>query len=340
MSDELDLAAIGLSFARAVSEDLRALVGVEIAIKGPTVEWLDRRAALIDDDAVGYTRCRAKDESGHGFFLVMPRAEAVTLACLLMGQGEERIKELRTEPMDEDNLDAYGEVISLANAVLSRILSEENHLPAVAIEQTAEMDSPIIDQSWMPGDEFYVARYRVLIPGFEDGRLDLIFPPEVATSWFGIGKGGVRRGADGTYDDEDGEEVDGDISIVVIDSSMDDRNEAEDLEDDLGWSVWALDPVEFDPDDLEEMVEVSGFFIEWDLNVRSGIDLMETLRSDDRTRGIPIIIVSREPTERMVKVSVKAGADSFAKKPYNGEEMTARLLPLLARARARARQEA
>ena len=49
MADDRDLAALGLAYARAVSEDLRALVGVDISVKGPTVEWMDRNAAVLID---------------------------------------------------------------------------------------------------------------------------------------------------------------------------------------------------------------------------------------------------------------------------------------------------
>ncbi len=245
-----DFAEVGLTYARAVSGDLAGLMGVEVALKGPSVEYLEKSELLGSDDPVGYAACTSQEAEEESLLFVVPRPEAATLASLLMGQSEERIAELRNEPLDEETLDGFNEVLNLSSAVLSRLFTDEFSLPAVKLSSTAaEMDSPALDKGWLAPGSYHVARYKLIIPGFPEGKFDLVLSQQAAENWFGLatkGDGGRAKAA-GSADIEEGEageEVAEPITLVVIDSLEADRNVLEDLEDDLGHSVWALDPEE------------------------------------------------------------------------------------------------
>lgn len=114
-------------------------------------------------------------------------------------------------------------------------------------------------------------------------------------------------------------------AIVVVDPDPVSRNAAEDLEDDLDRQVVAMDSMEFDPEVSEEIAEAGAFVIVWDLGIRSGADLVEKIRSDDRLAGRPIIVATAKASTAMVQAALAVGADSVCRLPYDGEEVEARL---------------
>ncbi len=137
---------------------------------------------------------------------------------------------------------------------------------------------------------------------------------------------GSGRANDGEDRDENAIEP---TSIVFIEPDEDTRNDIEDLEDELGHSIWTLDPDEFDADELDEFADVGAFFIEWDLKIRTGVDFLETLRGDERTVTALVLMMSKEPTDGKVRAAIRSGANSFVTKPIELEEVHARLNPLL-----------
>ena len=63
-----------------------------------------------------------------------------------------------------------------------------------------------------------------------------------------------------------------------------------------------------------------------------GLDLCRTLRSDPRTRGLPLLMLTArgEPADRIV--GLELGADDYLAKPFEPRELLARLKALLRRA--------
>ena len=330
-----DLSEIGLAYCRALSDDLRALVGVEITVGTPEIETVKADAVIESDQPVARTTCKNKKDEDQIYHCLVSRSMAVTLACLLMGHTEERLKEMREQSLDEETLDAFGEVMNLATAVLSRLFTDKFGLPPLGVDSNTELEHPMSDTDWLDDVEYVRAYFRVTIPGYGDESLIIVFPPNVAHEWFGIDIGEFAKSKDlddGAEQDEDAIEP---ISIVFIEPDEELRNEIEDMEEEMIHSIWTIDPEEFDPDELEEFADVGAFVIEWDLSIRTGLDFLECLREDEAMREVPILIMSETPTESKVRTAIRSGADSFVTKPLDLEELRARLDPLLlARQRA------
>ncbi len=333
-----DLSVVGLAYARAFTDDLRALVGADIALNSPEIETVAAGTVVECGVPMARTTCANKEEEGQTYFCLVSRRVAVTLACMLMGHPEERVKEMREQPLDEEMLDAFGEVMNLGTAVLSRMFTDQYGLPPVGVESTIEVESPGADEPWLDADEYVIARYAIAIPGYEDGSLTMVFPPDVANAWFGIQIGRFGKSGDATAGDEDRDENTIEpTSIVFIEPDEELRNEIEDMEESLIHSIWTIDPEEFDPDELEEFAEVGAFFIEWDLAIRTGLDFVECLRGEELTENTPVVMMCATPTDFKVRTAIRSGANSFVSKPLDLAELHARLDPLLlARQRARA----
>ncbi len=322
-----NLEEVCTAYAKAFAGDLEALVGVNVKLGRPEVSTADPDGIALDGDPIALTRCHNKNDDGQIYFCMVSRALASTLGGMLMGYPEERMKESRAQPMDEELLDAFGEVMNLGTAVLSRLFTDDYNLPPVGVVGTEQIEKPKADTVWLEGDCFAVVRFEFGLEGFEDCTLSMMFPPNAAHHWFGYAIGEYGRTA------KSAPVATGEIEptqVVFIEPDEETRNDIEDLEDDFLHSIWTIDPDEFDPDELNEFAEVGAFFIEWDLDTRTGLDFLECLRGDAITRGAAIVMMASKPTESKVRTALRSGADSFIAKPFEVEELSERLDPLLA----------
>lgn len=58
---------------------------------------------------------------------------------------------------------------------------------------------------------------------------------------------------------------------------------------------------------------------------RDGLDLCRALKADPRTRDVPIFVVSARPGKDVVERALAAGAEEFIRKPFENQELIARI---------------
>jgi YesN/AraC family two-component response regulator len=63
--------------------------------------------------------------------------------------------------------------------------------------------------------------------------------------------------------------------------------------------------------------------------VKDGFELVETLKQDERTSHIPIVLLTAKVTQQDKLDGLKFGADAYLMKPFNKEELLLRLEKLL-----------
>ncbi|HEB90955.1 MAG TPA: response regulator [Deltaproteobacteria bacterium] len=114
-------------------------------------------------------------------------------------------------------------------------------------------------------------------------------------------------------------------AIVVVDADPTSRNAAEDLEDELDRPIIAIDSMEFDVEASEEILGAGVFVICWDLEIRSGADLVEEIRRHEDLAERTILVAFEEPTPERVRAAMWLGADGVCMKPYDAAEIQARL---------------
>lgn len=71
--------------------------------------------------------------------------------------------------------------------------------------------------------------------------------------------------------------------------------------------------------------------LDWMLPGMSGIDLARRLRSDPRTRKVPIILLTARTAEADRIAGLDIGADDYVTKPFSPRELTARVRAVLRR---------
>lgn len=71
--------------------------------------------------------------------------------------------------------------------------------------------------------------------------------------------------------------------------------------------------------------------LDWMLPGMSGVELTRLLRSEARTRDIPIILLSARVEERDKIAGLEVGADDYITKPFSARELIARIAVILRR---------
>ena len=71
--------------------------------------------------------------------------------------------------------------------------------------------------------------------------------------------------------------------------------------------------------------------LDWMLPGQSGIDFARRLRTDKRTRTVPIIMLTARSDEQDKLMGLDAGADDYITKPFSPRELNARIKAVLRR---------
>jgi len=71
--------------------------------------------------------------------------------------------------------------------------------------------------------------------------------------------------------------------------------------------------------------------LDWMLPGASGVDLARWLRAEERTRDIPIIMLTARTEERDKVTGLETGADDYVTKPFSPKELLARIKAVLRR---------
>jgi two-component system phosphate regulon response regulator PhoB len=65
--------------------------------------------------------------------------------------------------------------------------------------------------------------------------------------------------------------------------------------------------------------------LDWMLPDRPGIDLLKDLRAEDRTRSVPVIMLTAKGSEADRVVGLDTGADDYVVKPFSPRELVSRI---------------
>jgi two-component system, OmpR family, phosphate regulon response regulator PhoB len=71
--------------------------------------------------------------------------------------------------------------------------------------------------------------------------------------------------------------------------------------------------------------------LDWMLPGQSGLTIARNLRGDERTRGIPIIMLTAKSAEQDTVMGLEAGADDYVTKPFSPRELLARIKAVMRR---------
>jgi two-component system chemotaxis response regulator CheY len=64
---------------------------------------------------------------------------------------------------------------------------------------------------------------------------------------------------------------------------------------------------------------------DWNMPVMTGIDLLRAIRSDDKLKTIPVLMVTAEAQQANLVEAVQAGVSNYIVKPFTAETMQEKL---------------
>ena len=73
----------------------------------------------------------------------------------------------------------------------------------------------------------------------------------------------------------------------------------------------------------QEPIDV--IFLDWNMPNKPGIELVKTVRSDDKYKSIPILMVTSVAQQESVMEAIKAGVNSYIVKPVNTKTLAEKL---------------
>lgn len=64
---------------------------------------------------------------------------------------------------------------------------------------------------------------------------------------------------------------------------------------------------------------------DWNMPNMSGLDLLKSIRGDEKSKNIPVLMVTAEGLAENVVDAVKAGVDNYIVKPFTAETVQAKI---------------
>lgn len=308
-----DLSEVGAEWAESAAADLSGLTGKEVSITGPTVTDAPLDRLLGQRGTIVHTRCSTQDDARAELCFTAPLRAACALVAVHLGRSPDDLEALEQGAFEGEVLTAYADVMDLCAGILGRVLAEEAELPGVQRGDSAALELPLGDTAPLAKGLYRCARFELCIEGFPKETIDILFPDALASSWFGPGS------APGEVEEESG-------PLAVVDIVPAERDEMDQLARELGRRVWTVDPAELGQETMEDLADCDAVILCWDLGGYGGLDVLEWLRRDDRTRELKVAVASAEPTRSMVIAALRWGAYTVIHKPLEPQEIQTRLL--------------
>jgi len=279
----------------------------KVVLGDVAVESVRSEAIFQADAPVLHVRCGSQDATGPALHALLPLPDALALGALRAGEEPGPARE---QPFEGARAEGFGEVAKLIVAVLSRLLEEEHGSAPIALQEALPVLKPSSEPTWLTAGAWWRLQMGLAVKDLPEGQLTLLLP---------CGSSEAGDAADVEEEGDDG------LPLLVLEPSEELRSALEEMSEPLGREITALAPGELNLQEPEEIQEAHAVVVSWDLAGRSGLELVEHLARDERTARVPILMAAENPTRAMVRASLRAGACSFVCKPYEVEELRARV---------------
>lgn len=75
--------------------------------------------------------------------------------------------------------------------------------------------------------------------------------------------------------------------------------------------------------DLMQTQEFDAVLTDWNMPEMSGIELLETIRKEERFKGLPVVLITAESERESVIEAISKGANGYILKPFNIDKLQA-----------------
>ncbi len=112
-----------------------------------------------------------------------------------------------------------------------------------------------------------------------------------------------------------------DIKILVVDDMATMRRIIKSLLEQLGFKN--IDEAEDGQVGLKKLKDGSYDFVitDWNMPNMTGLELVQSIRSDDELKHLPVLMVTAEAKKENVIAAIKAGVNNYVVKPFTAETL-------------------
>ncbi len=112
-----------------------------------------------------------------------------------------------------------------------------------------------------------------------------------------------------------------DIKILVVDDMATMRRIIKSLLEQLGFKN--IDEAEDGQVALKKLKENSYDFVitDWNMPNMTGLELVQSIRSDEEIKHLPVLMVTAEAKKENVIAAIKAGVNNYVVKPFTAETL-------------------
>jgi len=75
-----------------------------------------------------------------------------------------------------------------------------------------------------------------------------------------------------------------------------------------------------------DYTEIDLVLMDWNMPEKSGYDVLVEIKSSEKFRHIPVMMVTTEGQKSSIVAAVRAGADNYLTKPFTTEELQSKII--------------
>ena len=115
------------------------------------------------------------------------------------------------------------------------------------------------------------------------------------------------------------------MKILVVDDHESMRRIEKQILNDLGYSN--VDMADDGTTALPMLIEGDYDFVitDWNMPKMEGIELLKSIRADERICKIPVLLVTAESKKERIVEAAKAGVNDYVVKPFNADTLSAKI---------------
>jgi len=76
----------------------------------------------------------------------------------------------------------------------------------------------------------------------------------------------------------------------------------------------------------ESYTEIDLVLLDWNMPGKTGFDVLEEIKGDDKYISIPVMMVTTEGHKTSIVAAVRAGADNYLVKPFSVDELESKIV--------------
>lgn len=290
-----------------LNEDCTSLLGRNFGISKPNCEIVTLGKFVDNTDGNYYL---INSELG-GFYqgnicTMIKLSDAIKISSVLLGSEDKEIKEkIEKGELDADGTDGIMEFSRQYSSIIESAL--RNKLPksihvklstCTAINKDNAHD--VLEN--MLTNEYLNLTSLLLIKGFETEGFNMLFPIESVDDFFG----------EAIHEKS--------TTVLVTDDSLTDIRIIKKYLTNTAFHVISAQNAK-EAFSILQKEKIHLILLDLVLPEQSGIEVCRKIKKTPYTRGIPLIMISGQPTQEAVMESLQAGARDFLVKPFTKEKL-------------------